>query len=227
LTFEGPRTEEGGPQVDPAGAPVEDAGPDTEHTESTRPGEGRVLDRGAIYAAMVGLGMAVTIAISFELVVAIQSLVFISAPFAGLTIGWYANHKSLRWRPRWRLFANAAFAGAVTGISLALMYVALRLLFIYADSGYRPETMGGQLDCSTGPECTYARFIDDGYGQDLADEGITDAATFESAVWRWQGETVLMLTAFTFGGALIPAAWRAWRPAPTDEEIEAEMAAAG
>ena len=226
MTFEGPRTEEAGPQVDPTGAPVEDAGPDTEATKSTRPGEGRVLDRGALYAAIVGLGMAVTIAISFELVVAIQSLVFISAPFAGLTIGWYANHKSLRWRPRWRLFANAAFAGAVTGISLALMYVALRLLFIYADSGYRPETMGGQLDCSTGPECTYARFIDDGYEQDLAGEGITDAASFESAVWRWQGETVLMLTVFTFGGALIPAAWRAWRPAPSDQEIEAEMAAA-
>ncbi len=110
-----------------------------------------MLDRGAIYAAMVGLGMAVTIAISFELVVAIQALVFISAPFAGLIIGCYANNKSLRWRPRWRLFTNAAFAGAVTGLSLALMYVALRLLFIYADSGYRPETMGGQLDCCDGP----------------------------------------------------------------------------
>jgi hypothetical protein len=222
LTFEGPRTEEAGPQVDPTGAPVEDAGPDTEETESTRPGEGRVLDRGAIYAAIVGLGMAVTIAISFELVVAIQALVFISAPFAGLTIGWYANHKSLRWRPRWRLFTNAAFAGAVTGISLALMYVALRLLFIYADSGYRPEPLGGQLDCSTGPECTYARFIDDEDQREaLEEEGITDVDAFEAAVWRWQGETVLMLTVFTFGGALVPAAWRAWRPTPSDEEIEA------
>ncbi len=185
-----------------------------------------MLDRGAIFAAMVGLGMAVTIAISFELIVAIQALVFISAPFAGLTIGWYANNKSLRWRPRWRLFANAAFAGAVTGLSLALMYVALRLLFIYADSGYRPETMGGQLDCSTGPECTYARFIDDGHEQDLIDDGITDAAAFESAVWRWQGESVLMLTIFTLGGALVPAAWRAWRPAPSDEEVAAAIAAA-
>ena len=95
--------------------------------------------------------MAVTIAISFELVVAIQALVFVAAPFAGLVIGFYANHKSERWRPRWRLFANAGFAGLVTGLSLALMYVGLRLLFIYADSGYRPEPMGGQLDCATGP----------------------------------------------------------------------------
>lgn len=186
-----------------------------------------MLDRGAIYAAIVGLGMAVTIAISFELVVAIQALVFISAPFAGLTIGWYANHKSLRWRPRWRLFSNAAFAGLVTGISLALMYVALRVLFIYADSGYRPEPMGGQLDCSTGPGCTYARFIEDEEQREaLAGEGITDVASFEAAVWRWQGETVLMLTLFTLGGALVPAAVRAWRPPPTDEELEAAMAAA-
>ena len=185
-----------------------------------------MLDRGAIYAAMVGLGMAITIAISFELVVAIQALVFISAPFAGLTIGWYANHKSMRWRPRWRLFANAGFAGAVTGISLALMYVALRLLFIYADSGYRPEPMGGQLECSTGPECTYARFIEDEEQREaLEEEGITDVDSFEGAVWRWQGESVLILTLFTLGGALVPATWRAVRQPPTDEEIEAAIAA--
>jgi hypothetical protein len=224
LTIEGPRTDEAGPQVDPTGEPVEDAGLEQEATESTRSGEGRVLDRGAIYAAMVGLGMAVTIAISFELIVAIQALVFISAPFAGLTIGWYANHKSMRWRPRWRLFTNAAFAGTVTGVSLAIMYVALRLLFIYADSGYRPETMGGQLDCSTGPECTYQRFIDDGNEVDLVADGITDSASFESAVWRWQGETTLMLLVMTLGGSLIPAAWRAYRTPPTDEEIAARIA---
>jgi hypothetical protein len=226
LTFEGPRTDEAGPHVDPTGAPVEDAGPEEDAAGEGRSGEGRVLDRGAVYAAMVGLGMAVTIAISFELIVAIQALVFISAPFAGLTIGWYANHKSLRWRPRWRLFTNAAFAGLFTGLSLALMYVALRLLFIYADSGYRPEAMGGQLECSTGPECTYARFLDDGHGADLADEGITDAATFEAAVWRWQGETALVLGVLTLGGALVPASWRAWRPAPSEEELAAVMAAA-
>jgi hypothetical protein len=214
---EGPRTDEAGPNVDPTGAPVEDAGFDEQATESTRPDEGRVLDRGAIYAAMVGLGMAVTIAISFELVVAIQALVFVSAPFAGLVIGYYANNKSERWRPRWRLFANAGFAGAVTGVSLALMYVALRLLFIYADSGYRPETMGGQLECSTGPECTYMRFLDDGNEEELVVDGITDAATFESAVWRWQGETVLMLTLMTLGGALGAATWRAVRTPPDGE----------
>jgi hypothetical protein len=193
---------------------VEDAGLGDGVVSTARPEPGRLLDRGALYAAMVGLGLAVTIAISFELVVAIQALVFIAAPFAGAVIGFYANHKSARWRPRWRLFANAGFAGLVTGLSLALMYVALRLLFIYADSGYRPETMGGQLGCVTGPACTYARLLDDGRGADLESGGITDAAAFESAVWRWQGDTVLILTLLTVAGGLGAAALRAVRAAP-------------
>ena len=58
MTLEGPRPDEAGPQVDPTGAPVEDAWSEPETAESTRSGEGRVLDRGAIYAAIVGLGMA-------------------------------------------------------------------------------------------------------------------------------------------------------------------------
>jgi len=211
---EGPRTDEAGPAVDPTGAPVEDAGLGEDVTEGTRPASGRVLDRGAVYAAMVGLGMAVTIAISFALVVAVQSLVFISAPVAGAIIGFYANHKSERWRPRWRLYANASFAGLVTGLSLALMYVGLRLLFIYADSGYRPETMGGQLDCETGPQCTYARFLEEGFAADLEADGISDAASFEAGVWRWQGETVLVLTLATLLGALAAATWRAVRTPP-------------
>jgi hypothetical protein len=171
--------------------------------------------------------MAVTIAISFELVIAVQILTFIAAPFAGLTIGFYANHKSSRWRPRWRLFANAGFAGLVTGLSLALMYVALRLLFIYFDAGYRPETMGGQLECSpSGPACTYARLVDDGSGPDLAADGIVDAASFESAVWRWQVATILILTLSTLAGALAAAAWRALRAPPRDTIPGRRVAAA-
>jgi len=227
LTIEGPRTDEAGPQVDPTGEPVEDAGLEAEAAESTRSGEGRVLDRGAIYAAMVGLGLAVTIAMSFGLVVAIQALVFISAPIAGITIGWYANHKSLRWRPRWRLFANASFAGSVTGLSLALMYVALRLLFVFADSGYRPETMGGQIDCATGPECTYVRYSeDDAWRATFEEEGVVDAASYESFVWRTSAQWTLELTLYTLLGAVGAATWRAVRKPPDPEEIEALIAAA-
>ena len=214
--IEGPRPEEAGPNVDPAGAPIEDAGPDPEAVASAPPKAGRVLDRGAIFAGWVGLGMAVVIAMSFELVIAVQALVFISAPVAGVLIGYYANQRSERFRPRWRLFVNSGYAGLVTGISLALIYVGLRLLFIYADSGYRPEPLGGQLECDTGPACTYARLIDDGSAADLEADGITDAAAFEGAVWRWQGETVLLLTLTTFAGALGAAAVRAVRRPPAD-----------
>ena len=66
-----------------------------------------VVDRGAIFAGWVGLGMAVVIAIAFELIIAVQTLVFLFAPIAGLLIGVYANARSERWRPLRRVIANA------------------------------------------------------------------------------------------------------------------------
>lgn len=214
--IEGPRTDEAGPNVDPSGAPVEDAGPADDETEAAASPSGRLLDRGAIFAGWVGLGMAVVIALSFELIIAVQALVFLSAPLAGILIGYYANYRSERFRPRGRVLANAGYAGLVTGLSLALAYVGLRLLFIYFDSGYRPTTLGGQLDCETGPACTYARLIDAGHAAELEAGGVTDAATFESAVWRWQGETFLVLTLTTFAGAIGAASVRAIRRPPDD-----------
>ena len=56
----------------------------------------RVLDRGAIFAGWVGAGMAAVIVLSFELVIPVQPVVFYSAPFAGLLIGYYANQRSER-----------------------------------------------------------------------------------------------------------------------------------
>ena len=218
---EAPRGAETGPAVDAAGEPIEDPEllEDSHlHEQPTHrgpPSSGRLLDRGAIFAGWVGLGMAVVIAISFELVIAIQALVFITAPIAGILIGWYANQRSQRWRPRGRVFADAGYAGLVTGLSLAFIYVALRLLFVYADSGYRPEPQGGQLDCDTGPACTYLRFIEEGFTEELEADGISDAASFESAVWRRQGETFLILTAMTLAGALGAATVRAVRSPAT------------
>lgn len=228
--IQGPRTEEVGPNVDTAGAPIEDAGLDDEGVAPRPSRTARFLDRGAIFAGWVGLGMAVVIAMSFELIIAVQALVFISAPLAGVLIGYYANQRSVRFRPRWRLFVNAGYAGMVTGLSLALIYVGLRLLFIYADSGYRPEPLGGQLDCSTGPECTYTRFIDDGYASDLEADGITDVAGFEASVWRWQGESVMIITLTTLAGALGAAAVRAARKPPEpdlDPAVVTPVAATG
>jgi hypothetical protein len=194
--------------------------------EGAPPAVGRALDRGAISAALVGLGMAVTIAIAFELVVAVQALVFVSAPVAGFLVGFYANHKSGRWRPRWRLFVNAGCAGLVTGLGLALMYVGLRLVFVYADSGYRPEPMGGQLDCDTGPACTYARLIAEGHAADLEADGIIDADGYAAAVWLWYGQTALILTLSTGAGALGAAAVRAVRTAPGMDASATEPASA-
>jgi hypothetical protein len=120
----------------------------------------------------------------------------------------------LRWRPRGRLFINAGYAGLVTGVGLAVMYVALRLLFVYADSGFRTPGQGGQIDCETGPHCTYIRQIDAGFEDELAAAGIVDAATFESAVLRQQGEGALWIIGLTLGGAITASTVRAVRKPP-------------
>ena len=76
----------------------------------------RLVDRGAIVAAYVGIGMAVTIAISFLLVIPIEPIYWLLALPAGLLIGYYANQRSDRRAGPWsRIVANAAFAGLVTG----------------------------------------------------------------------------------------------------------------
>lgn len=219
--IEGPRTEEGGPAVDPAGEPVEDALPDEEPASRQDEDRPRLLDRGSIFAGWVGLGMALVIAIAFELIIAVQPFVFLMAPLSGALIGYYANQRSLRWRPRWRLFVNAGYAGLVTGVGLAVMYIALRLLFVYADSGFSPEgQLGGQLECSTGPACTYMRFIESGSGPDLAASGITDAASFETAVWRWQLVGGAWIIGMNVGGALLAAGVRSVRRPPDDIDVE-------
>ena len=81
-----------------------------------RPRVSRVFDRGAIVAAYVGIGMAVTIAISFLLVIPIEPIYWLLALPAGLLIGYYANQRSDRRRGPWsRILANALFAGAGHG----------------------------------------------------------------------------------------------------------------
>jgi hypothetical protein len=99
----------------------------------------RIIDRGAIFAGYVGLGMALVIAIAFELIIPVQTIVFIAAPLAGIVIGVYAYVRAERWRPRGRALANAVFAGLVTGLGLAILYVVIRLVFIYGDTGALPN----------------------------------------------------------------------------------------
>jgi hypothetical protein len=172
----------------------------------------RFVDRGAVFAGWVGIGMAVMIAIGLELIVAVQSLVFLAAPVAGLLVGWYANVRSERRRPIRRVVSNAAWAGLVTGLSLAILYVVLRLLFIYADNGYpefnRTDSRGAPIaaTCQAGPACTYARYVSAGRTDELAAAGVTDAATFERYVLGEQANGALLLTLVTLAGALVGGA---------------------
>src|SRR6185295_12701529 len=97
----------------------------------------RIVDRGAIVAAYVGIGMAVTMAIGFLLVIPIQPIyVLLSIP-GGMVIGYYANARSGRQRGAWRrILPNALLGGVVTGLTLASLLLGTRALFFFADSGY-------------------------------------------------------------------------------------------
>ena len=161
----------------------------------------RFVDRGAVFAGWVGLGVALVTVIALALVIAIQGLVFLLALPIGLLLGWYANARSERSWPRWRLLANAGYAGLLTAAGLAVMYVGLRLLFVYADTGALPD--GSSLECRIGPECTYMRHLEAERGPQLAEQGITDAASFEAAVLREQAAAGAALFGMTLGGALL------------------------
>ena len=147
--------------------------------------------------------MAVVVAMAFELIIPVQTLVFLFAPIGGLLIGFYANARSERRRPWRRVVANALYAGLVTAVSLAILYAGIRLLFVYADAGFRDANQGGPLVCETGPACTYLRYVESGRGTELAAAGVTDAATFEQYVLREQLNGALIIGTLIVGGALV------------------------
>ena len=174
---------------------------------------GQFVDRGAVFAGYVGIGMAVVIAIAFALIIPVQTIVFVAAPFAGVIIGGYANNRSARWRPMRRVFLNAAWAGFVTGLSLAIMYVILRLLFVFADTGTMPD--GTTLHCTMGPDCTYQRYLQDPtLAPYLADGGITDGASMGAAVIHDQLTGGLIIVLSVVAGAVVAAGVRSLRKPP-------------
>lgn len=174
---------------------------------------GRFVDRGAVFAGYVGIGMAIIIAMAFALIIPIQTIVFLSAPIAGLVIGGYANNRSARWRPMRRVFANAAWAGFVTGLTLAIMYVLLRLLFVFADTGSMPDS--STLDCTVGPDCTYQRYLQDPtLSPYLAEAGITDGPSMGAAVIRDQLSGGLVIILSVVAGAVVAAGFRSVRTPP-------------
>jgi len=186
----------------------------------------RIVDRGAITAAYVGVGMAVTIGVSFLLVIPIETIYWFLALPAGLLIGYYANQRSDRRKGPWsRIVLNAIFAGVVTGLTMAALLLAVKALFFFADNGFRDPGLGGSItvvgadgqtrQCQPGAECVFQRYVDDDRGAALAAEGVTDASTFTGFYWTQQFATSGTLVALTTIGGLVGGlAYGATRPKP-------------
>ena len=178
----------------------------------------RFVDRGAVVAAWVGVGMAVTIGTSFLLVIPIEPVYWALAVPAGLMIGYYANARSKReGGPVGRVLANGLLAGLATGVTLALFLLVIKALFFFADNGYRSE--GGPLACVPGADCVYQRYLADDRGPALEAAGVTDVASFSDLYWREQTSTAVLLVVLTGAGSLGGAALFAFtnrrRPAST------------
>ena len=179
----------------------------------------RFVDRGAITAAYVGIGMAVTVAISFLLIIPIEPIVWLLALPSGLLIGYYANQRSDRRAGPWsRILRNGVFAALVTGLTAGVLLLGVKVLFFYADNGYRDASAGGPIACSSGPDCVYERYrlVEDGARiAALEAAGVTDAASFTGFYWEQQLSVAALIVAITtvggLGGAL---AYGLTRPRP-------------
>ena len=165
----------------------------------------RFVDRGAITAAYVGIGMAVTIGVSFLLVIPIEAILWLLAVPAGAIIGYYANARSDRRNGPWRrIMTNAFFAATVTGLTLVVLLLLTKALFFYADSGYPDFNRIDQATqqpvppyCTTGADCVYARYLAAGRGPGFESIGVSDVETFTAFYWREQfgtAGTILVLT---------------------------------
>lgn len=168
----------------------------------------RFFDRGAMVAAYVGIGMAVTMAISFLLVIPIEpAYVLLSIP-GGLIIGYYANARSSRTRGEWRhIIPNALLVGIVTAVVLATLALGTKALFFFGDSGFpdfnRVENgVAVGPTCISGGDCVYHRYLLAEPGH-LTDAGITDSATFAEVYWEQQWSSARLLLGTTTGAALI------------------------
>lgn len=171
----------------------------------------RFVDRGAIVAAFVGVGMAVTMAIGLLLIIPIEpAYILLSLP-GGMVIGYYANARSARVRGQWRrILPNALLAGAVTGLTLAAFVLGTRALFFFGDSGFpdfnRVENgVPVGPTCEPGGDCTYRRYLL-AEPEDLLAAGVTDVASFADAYWAQQWSTARLLLGMTTGAALFGGA---------------------
>jgi hypothetical protein len=182
----------------------------------------RFVDRGAVTAAYVGIGMAVTIAISFLLIIPIEPIVWLLAIPSGLLIGYYANQRSDRRAGPWgRILRNGIFAALVTGVTAAVLLLGVKAIFFFADTGYpdfnRLDKTGVAIPpfCDTGAPCVYARYLameDGARAAEFTAAGLTDPATFTGFYWSQQVATAGLIVAVTtvggLGGALLYGASR-------------------
>ena len=160
----------------------------------------RVVDPGAIGAAFVGIGLAMTVGVSFLLVIPIEPVYWALSVPAGLLIGYYADTRSGRRRGEWRrIIANAFLAGLATGLTLATLFIAVKALFFYADDGYQDS--GTHITCTRGADCVYQRYLVQ-QGDDLVAAGITDAATFGTYYWSQQWNTALLIVILATGSGV-------------------------
>lgn len=173
----------------------------------------RFVDRGAVIAAYVGIGMAVTIAVSFILIIPIEPLIWLLTVPSGLLIGYYANQRSDRRAGPWsRILRNGVFAGAVTGLSFAALILLLKAIFFFADTGYpdfnRIDPATAQVvppTCSTGADCVYARYLALGRGSELQAAGVVDSASFSTLYWQQQFTVATTLFIVTTASGLAGA----------------------
>jgi hypothetical protein len=164
----------------------------------------RFVDRGAVTAAWVGVGMAVTIGVSFLLVIPIEFLVIPTALFGGMMIGYYANARSDRSGGPWRrVILNGLFAGLVMGLALAVLYLGIKALFFTADNGYRDAASGGPLVCQPGADCVYQRYLAIGRGVQFEAAGIIDVDSFSRFYWGDQLNSAGTFVALAVGGSLV------------------------
>ena len=170
----------------------------------------RFVDRGAIVAGWVGVGMAVTIAMSFLLVIPIEPIYWYLALPAGLLIGYYANARSGRAGGPWRrIVANSLYAGLVTGVTYAAFLLIVKVIFFNADSGYpsfnQVDEAGNPIPptCQTGADCVYQRYLTAGQGPAFEEHGITDVATFTTFYWDQQLSSATLVFSLATAGALI------------------------
>lgn len=182
----------------------------------------RLIDRGAVVAGWVGAGMASVIIISFILVIPIGDVAIALFAFpAGLIIGYYANQRSARAGGPWpRVLLDALWAALVTGLTFAVLLLGIKAIFFNADSGYRDPALGGPIECASGADCVWKRYLDE-YGEaTLAAEGAADVASFTSYYWGGQLSTAGTIVLVTLaGGALGGVAYRLTnrRPSATSD----------